>query len=75
MENALKSSQMISNIKFEFSPNGSEVYSMSLDVEKHMQDRQVNPLSQDTKNTHSIYIFINRENMQWQNTALNRANR
>jgi hypothetical protein len=48
---------------------------MSLNVEKHMQDRQFNPLSQDAKITASIYICINWENMQWQNTALNQANR
>jgi hypothetical protein len=75
MENGLKSSQMISHIKFEFSPKVSEVYSMSLNVEKYMQDRQVNPLSQDAKNTLSIYICINQENVQSQNTALNQANR
>jgi hypothetical protein len=66
---------MISHIKFEFSPKVSEIYSMPLNVEKYMQDRQVNPLSQDAKNTHSTYICNNWENMQWQHTALNQANR
>jgi hypothetical protein len=75
MENALKSSQMISHIKFEFSPKVSEVYNMSLNVGNNMQDRKVNALSKDAKNTPSIYICINRENVQWQDITLNQANR
>jgi hypothetical protein len=75
MESSLKSSQMISHIKSEFSPKVSELYSMSLNAEKYMQDRWVNPLSQDVKNTPNTYICINWENMQWQDTALNQANR
>jgi hypothetical protein len=63
------------HIKFEFRPKVSEVYSMSLNVEKYMQDRQVNPLSQDAKNTPSIYICIIQQNMQRQNTTVNQANR
>jgi hypothetical protein len=62
-------------IWFDFSPKVSEVYSMSLKVEKHMHVRHVNPLGHDAKNTPSIYICIHQENMQWQNTALNQANR
>lgn len=75
MENSLKSSQMISHIKFKFSPNVSHLYSKSLNVEKYMQDRWVNPLSQDAKNTPNTYICINWENIQWQDTAVNQANR
>jgi hypothetical protein len=63
------------HIKFQFSPKVSEVYSMSQNAEKYMQDRQINQLSQDANNTCSIYICINQENVQSQNTALNEANR
>jgi hypothetical protein len=70
MENALKFSQMISHIKSEFSPKVSEVYNMSLNVGKNIQDGEVNPLSEDAKNTPSIYICINQENMQWQKHSI-----